>query len=865
MKYSPRFGYTFTPGTNTLDLSSNAGFNIKGLLAVIDSDKNVLIYAASSTGLGYASISGGNVLTLQYNCAALAVADNLVFIYDDGLLDSGKVTTGIPTPVADGSRADFWLDEYGRQVISDKDSELGTTGGTTSLRDRIVAQRVTIASDSLADGISTFWVQTVANGGNIASTLGEGQLKTSTAINGSAQLVSPTIAYYPGQVNWLNSAIRFGDTGVIGNIRRIGMFTVSAGVPQDGFYFELNDTTLNACYVKAGAVTATPAASWSRVAQSPFVLNANYQSFELRYTANSILFYVNNILRHSVSGTVTPLTGTITFPITIQNIKTAGATDISFSVRNVGNGRFGMAGGVVPETGQYAVEALAVGGGTPNASTDTGNPLKIGGYAKATAPTAVADGQRTNAWFSNTGALNVTGGFFQATQPVSLNILPALATGTNVIGAVTQSGGPWTVSGTFFQATQPVSLTTLPALATGTNVIGGVTQSNGPWTVSGTFFQATQPVSLTTLPALTTGANVIGAVTQSGTWNIGSITTLPTLASGTNTIGSIKLVDTAGSNTGTIKAASTAAVVTDTSLVIIPHPSGTQRVYFNDTLTINSSLSMTANTNSVVVSTSGIATTAVSILGTWTGVVLFEATIDGTNYFTVNAIQLGAGVVTGTGVTGNFKVNTAGFQSLRTRSATAGTGTATVTFIGTSISTVVALSESLPSGTAIIGGVIGDVASGITDANAPLKIGGQARITQPTAVTDGQRVNATFDKVGRQLVVGTPRSLKFRTRTNIAASTAETTIITAGATGVFNDVYGFIMTNNGAATMSVTIRDVAAGTPIMVFQVPATDTRGMMLPVDSAVPQNASVSAWTATCTPNATSIDIVALYVQNI
>jgi hypothetical protein len=39
--------------------------------------------------------------------------------------------------------------------------------------------------------------------------------------------------------------------------------------------------------------------------------------------------------------------------------------------------------------------------------------------------------------------------------------------------------------------------------------------------------------------ALPAGSNVIGGVTQSGTWNIGSITTLPALAAGSNVIGGV--------------------------------------------------------------------------------------------------------------------------------------------------------------------------------------------------------------------------------------------------------------------------------------------------------------------------------------
>src|SRR5678810_871815 len=42
-----------------------------------------------------------------------------------------------------------------------------------------------------------------------------------------------------------------------------------------------------------------------------------------------------------------------------------------------------LTAGLVDETGASAVDAAAVGGGTPNDSVDSGNPIKVGGYAKA--------------------------------------------------------------------------------------------------------------------------------------------------------------------------------------------------------------------------------------------------------------------------------------------------------------------------------------------------------------------------------------------------------------------------------------------------------------------------------------------------
>lgn len=107
------------------------------------------------------------------------------------------------------------------------------------------------------------------------------------------------------------------------------------------------------------------------------------------------------------------------------------------------------------------------------------------------------------------------------------------------------------------------------ALPAGSNVIGGVTQS-GTWNIG----------SITTLPALPAGSNVIGSVTQSGTWNVGSITTLPALPSGSNVIGGVtqsgSWTVTANAGTGTMAViergatiASTSASVTTTSGQIV--------------------------------------------------------------------------------------------------------------------------------------------------------------------------------------------------------------------------------------------------------------------------------------------------------
>ena len=99
----------------------------------------------------------------------------------------------------------------------------------------------------------------------------------------------------------------------------------------------------------------------------------------------------------------------------------------------------------------------------------------------------------------------VSGTFWQTTQPVSIASMPT----TPVTGTFWQTTQPVSiasmpstpVTGTFWQTTQPVSLASLPALTTGSNVIGAVTQS-GTWNVG----------TVTTLPALPAGTNTIGNV-----------------------------------------------------------------------------------------------------------------------------------------------------------------------------------------------------------------------------------------------------------------------------------------------------------------------------------------------------------------
>jgi hypothetical protein len=184
-------------------------------------------------------------------------------------------------------------------------------------------------------------------------------------------------------------------------------------------------------------------------------------------------------------------------------------------------------------------------------------------------------------------------------------------------------------------------------------------------------------------------------------------------------------------------------------------------------------------------------------------------------------------------------------------------------------STVVSSGNVTVNGTASVSQVgapwsfHGDTASGSADANNPVKIGAVARTANPTAVSGGQRVNLMADKLGKLITNGAVRELKGKTRTSITTTT-ETTVVAAVA-ATFNDVYSIVVTNRSATACVVDIRDSTGGTIQMSIAVPAGETRGWAVPVDSAIPQTTVNNNWTATLSAAVTSINITMLYVANI
>ena len=138
---------------------------------------------------------------------------------------------------------------------------------------------------------------------------------------------------------------------------------------------------------------------------------------------------------------------------------------------------------------------------------------------------------------------------------------------------------------------------------------------------------------------------------------------------------------------------------------------------------------------------------------------------------------------------------------------------------------------------------VGDTVSDAVDTGeAPVKIGGIARTGNPTAVAAGDRVSATFDDVGRQVMA------LYQVRDLLATALASTVTtvevqLLAGVAGVFHDLLEVTAANTTAAARTVDIRDTAGSGAVVTIAIPANSSITQQFPATK--PQNEAGNAWT--------------------
>lgn len=498
----------------------------------------------------------------------------------------------------------------------------------------------------------------------------------------------------------------------------------------------------------------------------------------------------------------------------------------------------------------------------PVGNQDVNGNLLVNVAAGGTSGTQYADGD-TNATPTGTVALgkNASNVLHALSLDASGYLNVTIASGGGSGGTSSSFGAAFPATGTAVGATDGTNMQALKvdgsnnllvkvntALPTGANTIGAVTQASGPWTINVTQVGgASLALGNTTMSAsipVTIASNQTAfPVTQSGTWNIGTVTTVTTVS--TVTGGGVASGATDSGNPIKIGGKYNSSPITLTD-----GQRGDLQLDVNGYTKVNVANTVTVASHAVTVASGGIASGAVASGAFASGSIGSGAIASGavaSGAFASGALASGS-VVDGAVVTLGAKADA--------KSTATDTTAITIMQVLKQISASV---QAPPSQNVV---AAGDVAHDAADSGNPVKIGGKARTTNPTAVSDADRVDATFDTAGRMVVVNNQcRELMAYQTTTITSSTASTTIVTAIAS-TFCDITGIQITNSSATATLFTIRDSSGGTIRWSNQIPATS--GIVIPIITPWPQATVNTAWVGTCGSSVASIQVSVQYAKN-
>lgn len=552
------------------------------------------------------------------------------------------------------------------------------------------------------------------------------------------------------------------------------------------------------------------------------------QSNPLSLTTGGLLRVDGSGVTQPVSLTSTTITGTVA--VTQSGTWTNTVTQATAANLNA----------TVVGTGTFAVQA---------AQSGTWNITNISGTISLPTGASTSALQTTGNTSLSTIATNTTG------LTIAQGSTTSGQTGQLTQGAVTTAAPTYTTA-----QTSPLSLDTSGNLRTTTtlgassNVIGHVitdtgstTAVTGTVTVSGTVTANAGTNLNTSLLALESGGNLASIKTDVDNLNLAQAST--TSGQKGNLI--LGAVTTAAPAYTT--AQSNPLSLTTGGLLRVDGSGVTQPVSLTST-TITGTVAVTQSTSPWVVSNGG--TFAV------------QATLAAETTKVIGTVNQGTSpwIVSGSGTAGSAATGVVSIQGIASMTpvqvSQATPANLNATVVGTGTFSVQTTSDTPGTGATNLGKA--EDAGHTTGDTGVMALGVRNDTLAATTNATADYTQVTTDQAGIVITAGAPRALKGRQVTTLTSSTAETTIITSIAS-TFLDLYGLILTNTSAAVTKVSIRDATAGGTISVFEVPPTDTRGFMLPLDSAIPQAAVTNNWTAQCGTSVASLEVTALYVKRV
>jgi hypothetical protein len=587
------------PTSSTL-IGASDGTDLQQLLVESSSHPNLRV--SIFNGATEAGVTGSNALKVDGSAVTqpvsgtVAISGGTITSITDSVAVTGTVTANAGTNLDTSALATSANQTNGNQqtqIVEGGNTATVTASSALKVDGSAVTQPISAASLPLPTSASTSALQTTGNStlstisGQLPASLGAKTTANSMAVNiASDQTVSVSASSLPLPTGAATSANQTNGNQLSQVVDASGHVQPAGDIPSRSIQTEITDGT-NVLGTSSHPVRIDPTGTTTQPISGTITANAGTGTFAISAASLPLPTGAATSANLTTLGTQTTEINDGTHSGTIKAASTAAvATDTALVVAvspnnsvavtgtfyqatqpvsgtitaNAGTGTFTVSGTVAAtESGTWTVQP----GNTPNTTPWLSTINQGGNSATVTAANALkVDGSAVTQSVSGTVTANAGTGTFTVSGTVTANAgtnlnTSALATSANqtTLGTQTTELNDGTHSGTIKAASTAaattdtalvVALSPNSPLPAGSAALGSVSVSNFPATqaVSGTVTANAGTGSFTVAQATASNlnANVSGTVaaTQSGTWNVGTLTSLTNaLPAGSNTIGAV--------------------------------------------------------------------------------------------------------------------------------------------------------------------------------------------------------------------------------------------------------------------------------------------------------------------------------------
>lgn len=211
-----------------------------------------------------------------------------------------------------------------------------TVAVTPFSRDLLTVGRTSLLADGFVGTTqdTAFWTNTLTGSGTVTQASEQLNLATGVTANSTVKVATQDKGrFIVSNTMQGRISVQLANAGAANNVKRWGFYDAT-----NGFFFELNGTTLNAVSRAGGVDTAVASTSWSSISTFALEVGGGVHSYEIAFFSNVAFFIVDDQVHHLSLG----FGRKGHFPIQAENNNSGGSTtNNSLILRGVAYWRYG--------------------------------------------------------------------------------------------------------------------------------------------------------------------------------------------------------------------------------------------------------------------------------------------------------------------------------------------------------------------------------------------------------------------------------------------------------------------------------------------------------------------------------------------